>query len=340
MKQILIVDDNLTNLKYISNQLSGLYHALLAKSGHQALFICSAKQPDLVLLDIDMPGMDGFETLEQLKKNPQTKGIPVIFLTATEDLVAEARALESGAVDFITKPVEPRVLLHRINLHLELSGYQKDLEHKVKELEDSIVVSFAELIECRDEDTGDHVQRTSRYVNLLGRELIDREYYSDILTLTELDKIVRAAPLHDIGKIGISDTILLKPGKLTNEEFAIMKTHTRLGGRMLRKIYERTPTQSYLSWAITIAEGHHEKFDGSGYPEGLSGTSIPIGCRIMAVADVYDALCSERAYRKALQHEEAIGIMQTGEGSHFDPLILHVFLELEEQIKQIAKVTG
>lgn len=337
MKKLLIVDDNLTNLKYMSVQLSGIYNVLLAKSGPQALLICSANIPDLILLDIDMPEMDGFETLRLLKDNPRTQDIPVIFLTATQDRVVEARALESGAMDFITKPFERRVLLHRINLHLELSGYQKDLEHKVKELEDSIVVSFAELIECRDEDTGDHVQRTSQYVKLLGKALIDRGHFSDELTLSELEKIVRAAPLHDIGKIGISDTILLKPGKLTDEEFAIMKTHARLGGQMLQKIYERTPTQSYLEWAIKIAEGHHEKFDGSGYPQGLCGEAIPIGCRIMAVADVYDALCSERAYRKALSHEEAINIMRTGDGTHFDPVILRVFLELQEEVRGQVK---
>lgn len=337
MKKLLVVDDNLTNLKYMSAQLSGIYNILLAKSGPQALLISSANIPDLILLDIDMPEMDGFETLKHLKNNLLTKGIPVIFLTATRDRVVEARALESGAVDFITKPFERRVLLHRINLHLELSGYQKDLEDKVKELEDSIVVSFAELIEFRDEGTGDHVQRTSRYVKLLGKALIDRGYFSDELTLSELDKIVRAAPLHDIGKIGISDTILLKPGKLTDEEFTVMKTHARLGGQMLRKIYERTPTQSYLEWAIKIAEGHHEKFDGSGYPSGVRGEAIPIGCRIMAVADVYDALCSERAYRKASSHEKAIEIMRTGEGTHFDPVILRVFLDLQEQVRNQAK---
>ncbi|MGL5437413.1 MAG: HD-GYP domain-containing protein [Lachnospiraceae bacterium] len=333
MKRILIIDDNLSNLKYVNTQLEGIYHTMLAKSGEQALRIVSMKSPDLILLDIDMPGMDGFETIERLKRG-QDGRIPVIFLTASYNTEIEARALESGAVDFISKPVERSILLHRIGIHLELSGYQKNLEDKVKELENSIVISFAELIECRDENTGGHVQRTSRYVRLLGEELLRKNVYEN-LTPYELEMIIKAAPLHDIGKLAISDTILHKPSLLTAEEFAKMKEHPVIGGKLLENIYDRTPTQHYLRWAIQIAQGHHEKYDGSGYPKKLSGDQIPISCRIMAVADVYDALTSDRPYRKALSYDQAKNIIDTGAGNHFDPLVVDAFLALEEEFKAL-----
>ncbi len=334
MKNILIVDDNLSTLKYVNTQLEGIYQTMLAKSGDQALYIVKNKLPDLILLDIDMPGMDGFETIGRLKQGPASR-VPVIFLTASYNTDVEVKALESGAVDFISKPVEKSILLHRIGLHLELSGYQKDLEDKVNELENSIVTSFAELIECRDENTGGHVQRTSRYVHMLGEELLRRGVFKHSLTRYDLDMIVKAAPLHDIGKIGVSDTILLKPGGLTEEEFDMMRQHAVIGGRMLKNIYDRTPTQHYLKWAIQIAEGHHEKYDGSGYPLKISGEQIPVSCRIMAVADVYDALISDRPYREAMPHEQARNIILAGSGNHFDPLVVEVFLALEDEFKAL-----
>lgn len=332
MKTILIVDDNVPTLKYVSTQLAGIYHTILAKSGEQALQIVTKQKPDLILLDIDMPGLDGFETIARLKSGT-AKRIPVIFLTATYNTEVEIRALESGAVDFISKPVEKSILLHRIKLHLELFSYQRNLEKTVKELEDSIVISFAELIEFRDQNTGGHVQRTSYYVRLLGEELLRKNAYQDKFNANDLDMIIRAAPLHDIGKIGISDTILLKPGKLTEEEYKIMRSHALMGAQMLKRIYERTPTQHYLEWAIEIAKGHHEKYDGSGYPHRISGDDIPIGCRIMAVADVYDALISDRPYRVAMSHEQARNIIIAGSGNHFDPCVVKAFETLEDQFQ-------
>jgi putative two-component system response regulator len=325
MSHILIVDDNLANLKQIQIQLSNNYQIILAKSGMQALQICSRQIPDLILLDIDMPEMDGFETIARLKQNPMLSRIPVIFLTANHDITTEIRALESGAMDFITKPFEKSILIHRIELHLRFSQYQHHLEKTVKELEDSIVLSFSELIECRDENTGGHVQRTSIYFELLGKELRNQGLFVDELSDPELDMMVRAAPLHDIGKIGISDQVLLKPGRLEEAEFEIMKTHPTIGADILRSMYERTPTQNYLKYAILIAEGHHEKYGGNGYPYGVKGDKIPLCSRIMAVADVYDALVADRVYRKAMSHAEAYSIITGGQTIHFDPRIVGAF---------------
>ncbi|MDR0529201.1 MAG: response regulator [Zoogloeaceae bacterium] len=337
---ILVVDDNKVNLLYIAGQIGGNYRVILAKSGEQALKICEKERPDLILLDIEMPEMDGFETIAHLKAKDSLSDIPVIFLTANHDSESEIHGLECGAVDFITKPFNQKILLHRIDHHLRFFGYQRSLEHTVQELEDSIVHGFSEIVEYRDADTGGHIIRTSRYVELLGRGLIARQSSGDardaLLTEEELSFFTRAAPLHDIGKISISDTILLKPGRLTPEEFEIMKTHTTMGGRFLRQMYKRTPTQRYLRYAILIAEGHHEKFDGSGYPSGLSGKDIPLCARLMAVADVYDAVVETRCYRKGMTPNEAREIILRGKGSHFDPLLVDIFEENEQGFRKIA----
>ncbi|MDR1889567.1 MAG: response regulator, partial [Zoogloeaceae bacterium] len=301
---VLVVDDNLVNLNAISGQLEELYRVVVAKSGEQALKICKRDAPDLILLDVEMPGMDGFETIAEFQKTPALSSIPVIFLTANRDTETEIRGLECGAVDFVTKPFNKAILLHRIAHHLRFSQYQRSLEHTVKELEDSIVEGFSEIVEYRDANTGGHIVRTSRYVDLLGRELRQRSpRFADELSPADLEMMVRAAPLHDIGKIAISDSILLKPGKLTAAEFEIMKTHAPIGGKLLRQMYNRMPTQRYLQYGIMIAEGHHEKFDGSGYPNGVAGEDIPVCARLMAVADVYDALIDNRCYRAGLEHE-------------------------------------
>jgi putative two-component system response regulator len=337
MDQILVVDDNLANLKNIQLQLSDDYQVVLAKSGSQALQICIQILPDLILLDVDMPEMDGFETLRRIKGNPLLRRIPVIFLTANHDMATEIRALESGVVDFITKPVEKSILHHRLQLHLNLARYQQNLEETVKELEDSIVLSFSEMIESRDKATGDHVQRTRIYVTLLGRELINQGRFSDELNERELSLITRAALLHDVGKIGISDTILLKPGRLDDAEFAMMKTHTTIGAGILETMYRRTPTQHYLKYATQIAEGHHEKYDGSGYPHGLKGEEIPLCSRMMAVADVYDAVVADRIYRKAMTPQEAYNLIVTGKGTHFDPYLIEAFEVVHRDMEATAR---
>ena len=337
MEQILVVDDNLANLKNIQLQLSDSYQVLLAKSGAQALQICLQRVPDLVLLDVDMPEMDGFETLDRIKSSALLSRIPVIFLTADHDMATEIRALESGVVDFITKPFEKSILRHRLKLHLKLAEYQHHLEDTVKELEDSIVISFAEMIENRDKSTGDHIQRTLIYVTLLGRELIRRNCFSNELNEQELSHITRGALLHDIGKIGVSDSVLLKPDRLDDREFSIMKTHTTIGAGILRDMYKRTPTQHYLNYAIQIAEGHHEKYDGTGYPHGLKGDDIPLCSRIMAVADVYDAVAADRIYRKAMNPEKSFNLIIEGKNTHFDPLIIDAFVGIKDEIESAAR---
>lgn len=332
-----MVDDNLANLKNIQLQLSEFYQVLLAKSGAQALQICAQRIPDLILLDVDMPEMDGFETLSRIKESTLFSRIPIIFLTANHDMAIEVRALESGVVDFITKPVERSILLHRLQLHLDLAKYQHNLESTVKELEDSIVLSFSEMIESRDKSTGDHVQRTRIYVTLLGRELIHMGCFNKELNEQDLSLITRAALLHDIGKIGVSDVILLKPGRLDDQEFNTMKTHTTIGAGILQAMYERTPTQHYLNYAIQIAEGHHEKFDGSGYPHGIKEEKIPLCSRIMAVADVYDAVVADRIYRKAMSTQDAYNLIMAGKGTHFDPRIIEAFEAIHEDIEAVAR---
>jgi putative two-component system response regulator len=336
-KVILVVDDNISNLKYINAQLSDSYKLALAKSGEQGLRMASARPPDLVLLDIDMPGMDGFETLERMKNDPLLAKLPVIFLSANNNPETEVKALQVGAMDFIPKPFQKSILTHRIDLHLNFAKYQSSLENTVRELEDSIITSFSELIEARDENTGGHVKRTAAYVDLLGNKLIERGLFAPELNHAELDLMVRAAPLHDIGKIGISDLILMKKGKLTENEYEVVKRHTVIGAEVLRNIYRKTPTQVYLKYAILIAEGHHERFDGTGYPNRKKGAEIELCNRIMSVANVYDSLVTDRVYRPALGYAEAAGIIIESAGKEFDPEIVEVFKDMHGEFSVIAE---
>ncbi|MDR1655025.1 MAG: response regulator [Treponema sp.] len=334
-KQILVVDDNLASLKQIGAQLSSHYDISLAKSGAMALQICQRERPDIILLDVEMPEMDGFQTIARLKEDPALNQIPVIFLTGNHDAATEIRALESGAMDFIAKPANKDILFHRLELHLQFAAYQTSLENTVKELENSIVTSFAELVECKDDNAGTHVLRTGKYVEILGRELLGRGIFADELTEADLDMIVRAAPFHDVGKIGVSDTLLLKEGALTKEEYEEVKKHTLIGAHFLDAIYRRTPEQHYLKFAKLIAESHHEKYDGTGYPRGLAGNGIPLCARIMTVANVYDGCITDRVYRKALSHEEACAVILEGKGVWFDPRIVEAFEEVKDQFVRL-----
>jgi putative two-component system response regulator len=333
--QILVVDDNLSSLKQIGAQLTSHYEVSLAKSGALALQICKQERPNLILLDIEMPGMDGFETIAHLKEDPELKPIPVIFLTGNRDTATEIRALQSGAMDFIIKPANKDILFHRLELHLQFAAYQSSLEQTVRELENSIVTSFAELVECKDDNAGSHALRTGKYMEVFGRELLASGLFAGELTEGEVDMLVRAAPFHDVGKVGISDVFLLKPGPLTSEEFEEVKNHTVIGARFLATIYERTPEQHYLDCARLIAGGHHENFDGSGYPSGLAGEEIPLCARIMAVVNVYGACTTERIYRKAMSHEEACRVILEGKGTKFDPRIVEVFEQIRDKFSHV-----
>jgi putative two-component system response regulator len=331
----LVVDDNITSLKQVSALLSGRYDFSLHKSGKEAVAFCERYTPDLVLLDIEMPGMNGFETLAKFKVNQSMSGVPVIFLTGSVDAETEVRALEAGARDFIRKPANKDVLIHRIEIHLELRNYQTNLEKTLKEMEDDIAISFADLVESKDEHTGVHVLRTSRYVETIGRGLIEEGLFKNELSEENLSFMVRGSPFHDIGKIGISDTILLKPGPLDKEEYYEIKKHPVIGARVLENIYKRTPGHLYLKYASLMAKCHHERFDGNGYPDGLKGTEIPLCGRLIAVANVYDACMTERIYRPALSREEARTVILEGRGTDFDPDIVDVFESISGKLAEI-----
>jgi putative two-component system response regulator len=332
-KQILVVDDNLASLKQIGAQLTSFYEISLAKSGHLALQISKQVRPDLILLDVEMPEMDGFETIKRLKEDPELCSIPVIFLTGNRDTATEIRALQSGAMDFITKPVNKDILFHRLELHLQFAAYQTSLENTVVELENSIVTSFAELIECKDYNVGGHVLRAGKYAELIGKELLAAGTFGEELTEEYLNKIIRAAAFHDIGKVGVSDVLLLKPGKLTEDEYKEVKKHTLIGAQFLEKIYERTPERDYLKVAISLARSHHERFDGMGYPDGLKGDAIPLGARIISVAHVYDTCLTDRIYRKAMSYDDACRFIIEERGRAFDPRVVDTFVAVREIIK-------
>ena len=341
-KHVLVIDNNVTNLKFAEKILKPYYKVSLLISGAQTLKFISKDKPDLILLDINMPDMDGYETLTKIRENPKFKNIPVMFLTTLSHSESELRGIELGAVDVIIKPFTPQIMLNRVKMHLEFSEYKNDLENKVNEktemieyLQDVMMLSFAELVEFRDENTGGHVKRTAEYVKILTEEIVESGLYNDILTPEYISDIVRSAPLHDVGKIGINDATLLKVGALDDEEFEYMKNHTELGGQTLQKMINETSGESFLHIAKDMAHYHHERWDGSGYPCGLKGEEIPISARIMAVADVYDALTTKRPYKEAFEHEVALKIIIDGKGKSFDPKIIDIFEEIHYKFQLV-----
>jgi response regulator RpfG family c-di-GMP phosphodiesterase/signal transduction histidine kinase len=349
---LLVVDDSRLNLSLMASLLSRQYKVRLAASGEEGLRAAlEDPRPDLILLDITMPGIDGYQVMERLKAQPRTRDIPVIFLTARGEPEDEQRGLDLGAVDYITKPVSPPILRSRVANHLKLKGVRDFLQdqnswleaevarrtREVGAIQDVTIQAMASLAETRDSETGGHIRRTQHYVRLLALHLHDHPRFRGFLAGGNLDLIFKSAPLHDIGKVGIPDRILLKPGRLTQEEFEIMKRHTTLG----RKAIEAAERQlgcrmEFLAIAKEIAEGHQEKWDGTGYPAGLKGDAIPIAARLMAVADVYDALISRRVYKPALPHRAAVRIMAQGRGTHFDPDVLDAFLAIEGRFREVA----
>jgi putative two-component system response regulator len=284
--------------------------------------------------------MDGFATISRLKEDPRLMHIPVIFLTGNHDAATEVKCLESGAMDFITKPANIDILRHRIDLHLQYSIYQLHLENMIKELEDNIGISFAEILDCKDYNVAGHVLRTGDYVGLLAKEIAYTGIFGNELSLEDAETMRRAAPFHDIGKIGISDMILLKRTSLSEYEFDEVRKHTLIGGQMLSAVYKRTPNQHYLEMAITFAEGHHERYNGTGYPRGLKGDDIPLCCRIMAVMDVYDACMTDRVYRKAHSPEKAFAVIKDGRGTEFDPRIVDVFEQVRGKFSNLKVSPG
>ncbi|MDR1611424.1 MAG: response regulator [Planctomycetota bacterium] len=341
-KLILLVDDNRTNLLTGKTALSGDYTVLTVPSAGKMLETLEWRRPDLILLDVDMPEMNGFEAIKILKERPETRDIPVIFLTAMSESANELEGLHRGAIDYIAKPFSPPLLRQRIALHLlvenqkrELQEYNDNLQRMVEaktrtilKLQNKILAAMAEMVEGRDGTTGDHIANTQLYLKSLLSAVIGAGIHPEESREWDVELLAQSSQLHDVGKISIRDSVLKKPGKLTEDEFAEMKEHVRFGIGFIERLEDGEEDSRFLRYAKTFAAYHHEKWDGSGYPHGLSGENIPLLGRLMAIADVYDALTSERPYKKAFSHDEAIRIIVEGKGKHFDPVLAGLFEEI------------
>ena len=361
---VLIVDDTPQNITVLGELLHPHYAVRAANSGERALRAAhSDPRPDIILLDVMMPGMDGYEVLQRLHAEKETRDIPVIFVTAMDSAESEERGLELGAVDYITKPIKPAIVLARVRAHLELKHARDRLANQNEWLEREVARRMSEnlliqdlsmralacLAEARDTDTGHHILRTQAYVDILARALQHHERFRDALATGRLEMVVKAAPLHDLGKVGIPDAILLKPGRLTPAEFDIMKTHAAIGADAIRKAMQdalaaaddnmaaqASRAFAFLQVAREIALSHHEKWDGTGYPAGLAGDAIPAAGRLMALADVFDALTCRRIYKLPMPIAQACQIITEGRGTHFDPDVVDAYLACRERFAEIA----
>ncbi len=347
---IMVVDDTPQNLKLLEKMLQDRgYRVVLFPNGDLALKAAEKRLPDLILLDINMPDIDGFEVCKRLKADEKLKNIPVIFITAMTDTADKVKAFNVGGVDYIAKPfqfeeVQARVEthLHLRNLQLKLYNQNQRLEEqvheKVREISDSqmaAISALAQLAESRDEETGQHIERTQTYCTLLAKELQKSEKFKFNINENYIKTLSHTAPLHDIGKVGIPDKVLLKPGKLLPDEWEIMKTHANIGAQTMLAIRSKYPRNAFVNMGIDIARSHHEKWDGSGYPDGLKGENIPLSARLMALADVYDALRSTRPYKSAFSHEKAYKIIIEGAGKHFDPAVIEAFSAVESNFAEV-----
>jgi len=356
-KTIFLVDDDLVILSMGSEVLSEKYNVYTVNSGARLLQILDRHIPDLILLDIEMPIVNGYDTIRRLKERNGTKDIPVIFLTAKSDSDNELKGLSLGAIDYISKPFIIPLLLKRIELHMLVESQKKELESQkselisfnnnlkglvekktnaIVELQNAVLNTFAELVEYRDRITGGHIGRAQEYMHILIKEMHKFEKYAGLIDTWDMPLILLSAQLHDIGKIAIRDNILLKPGKLTSEEYDVIKTHVAYGVHVIDKIMSDTTEKSFLEQARIMVSTHHEKWNGSGYPNGMKGQDIPLQGRIMALVDVYDALISDRPYKGAYPHEKAVEIITGEKGAHFDPELVDLFMEVNWEFKAIA----
>ncbi|WP_455218339.1 response regulator [Kaarinaea lacus] len=357
--KVLVVDDNEMNRDLLVRRLDKMgLHITETSNGEEALTILEQNPFDLVLLDIMMPVMDGYETLERMKAKGFLKRIPVIMITALDDVDSAVRCIDMGAVDYITKPFNPTLLQSRVSACLdrkrlsdleEVRRQQVELNNqylseqvrqKVQEISRTqlaAIFAMSKLAESRDPETGEHLERMREYCKVLSEHLMSTTKYSTVITNEFVDSIYAASPLHDIGKVGIDDNVLLKPGKLTDEEWVQMKLHPVIGAETLREVDRQHPGNAFIRTGIEIAESHHEKWDGSGYPHGLSGEVIPLSARILALGDVYDALTSKRCYKDAFSHEKSMSIILEGNGSHFDPDVVSAFKATESEFMRIRK---
>jgi putative two-component system response regulator len=348
-KKIILVDDSLTNLRIGSKILIKKYDVFTVPSAAKLFQVLEKITPDLILLDINMPVMNGYETIKILKASEQTREIPVIFLSSNSGPSCESEGLELGAEDYMLKPYSPQLLLKHVETQLRLRDQERiiaEYEEKLRqmerekakaleELKKNVLQTVIELVERRDEVTGGHVERTYQYVGVLLDVLIKNNIYYDIVHSWEREFLLQSTRLYDVGKVSINDYILLKPGKLTDAEYAEMKKHTRWGGKIIEDIEadlrESSAETGFIEHAKAFAGCHHEWWDGSGYPYGLMGNNIPLQGRIMAIADVYAALVTERPYEKARTHEEATRIIAQGKGTHFDPALVDLFISVSDQ---------
>jgi len=337
MKTIFVVDDNNVNLMSADKALSEYYQVFTMPSASAMFGLLEDVKPDLILLDIVMPELNGLDTLKLLKSCSRHAEIPVIFLTSRDDNQTESLGFELGAVDFISKPFSHPVLLNRIKSHLNIEEIIRERTEKLNKLKNSIISVLANMVENRDRTTGSHIERTTRYIRLLLKALIEHRVYFDEIGQWDLELAISSARLHDIGKIAVTDLILNKPGKLTAEEFETIKIHTSEGERIINSIIADTGEEAFLQFAKLFASYHHEKWDGTGYPYGLKGPGIPLQGRIMAIADVYDALVSDRPYKTVYSHADAMDIIRKNSGTHFDPELVAVFLEHEKEFESVMQ---
>ena len=336
-KTVFVVDDSNTNLLVAKDALSEDYKVITLSSAAKMIALLEKVKPDLILLDIEMPEMDGIEALEHLKADPNNKDIPVIFVTAMSDSNIEALGFKLGVVDFLTKPFSKHVLLRRIKSHLDVDELIKNQVAQLERLQVGTIYVMANMIESRDKKTGGHIQRTSTYIRILVEAMLERGLYVNELPKQDIDSLINSAKLHDVGKITIADSILNKPGKLTDEEFEIIKTHAENGEKIIDDIINITGDMLFLQNAKLFAGYHHEWWNGEGYPYKLSGTDIPFQSRVMAIVDVYDALVSERPYKTPYTHKIAMNTILKNSGTQFDPEIVKIFFEVERHFEEVAK---
>ncbi len=352
LSTLLVVDDTPENLTILTELLRPRYRVRVANSGKRALAVAVTEpRPDLILLDVMMPEMSGHDVLDALKMDPRTRSIPVIFVTAMDADEDEQIGLALGAVDYITKPLRPAIVRSRVHTQLELKLARDRLQdqnvfleaevarrmHENVLIQDVSIRALARLAETRDPETGSHILRTQEYVRLLAQLLQTHPRFAHALNDSTIESLAKSAPLHDIGKVGIPDRILLKPGKLTPEEWVIMRTHTTLGAEAIAQAERDSDYKvEFLRYAKEIARSHHEKWNGSGYPDGLRGDEIPISARLMALADVFDALTCRRVYKEAFPFERSRDIIIEGRGQHFDPDVVDAFAAHLEQFRAIA----